>query len=327
LENLSDVIFYAKDYEAYFADHFLVRNRLVTADRWMRVNLVDQRYFGEVAITDDGWLFYNQPIMSDDCQKTALLTPSELSQMQSAMLKAVDVADENGITLHYLIAPNKCTIYPEFSAGVFPVLGEITRADQVKEQLAGQEKISLIDLRKTMVGLKNGELLYYPDDTHWNDRGMFLVHPTIIKTLLPDLTPEAYLDADDFSQTTSSRVGDLSLLLGLNRFRSTSTNWFPERGMPVIEEPAIGIMVVDNPNAKTDQTILISHDSFFKPKIIRVLFTHYFERVVFVHTRSYQWDSNPAVIQGWIDEWQPDMILVEKTERNIHHFALDTSGE
>ena len=107
LESLSDAILYAKNFEAYFSDHFLVRNRLIIVDRWMRVNLFDQRYFEEIAITDEGWLFYSQPIMSDDCQRTAVFTQRELRRMQSAMLKAVDVAEENGIELHYLIAPNK----------------------------------------------------------------------------------------------------------------------------------------------------------------------------------------------------------------------------
>lgn len=328
LESLSDAILYAKNFEAYFSDHFLVRNRLINVDRWMRVNLFDQRYFEEVAITDEGWLFYNQPIMSDDCQRTAVFTQRELRRMQSAMLKAVDVAEENGIELHYLIAPNKCTIYSEYSEGVFPVLGEITRADQVREHLAGQTQISLIDLRDTMQGFKDGDLIYYPDDTHWNELGIFLIHAEIIETLLPELPLEDYLAAEDFSRRTVSRVGDLSLLLGLDQFQSISTNWFPVDEWLIIEEPADGIVVVENPGARTDQTILISHDSFFQPDLIRALFSAYFEKVVFLHdNRGFQWDSNPEVIQSWIDEWQPDVILVEKTERNIHNFALDTSGK
>ena len=328
LGSISDAIAYAGNFEAHFSDHFLLRNRLIVADRWMRVNLYDQRYFGEVAITDDGWLFYNQPIMSDDCQKAAVFSESELERMEDAMLKATGIASENGIPLHYLIAPNKCTIYPEYSESVFPVLGEVTRADQVRQQLDGQQGISLIDLRETVLGLKNGELLYHPDDTHWNDLGMYLMHGRIIAALLPDLPHGSYLSRDDFNVKTVGRVGDLSLLLGLDQFRSVSTNWQPV-GVPLdIDEPGYGVTVVENRDAITDQTIVISHDSFFQPEMIRVLFSHYFRRVIFLHDSfGYKWDSNPEVIQEWIDEWQPDVILVEKTERNIHNFALDTSAE
>ena len=327
LDNVSDLILYAENFESYLSDHFLVRNRLIIADRWMRVNLFDQRYFGEVVITDHGWLFYNQPVMSDDCQRTAVFSQAELNQIQSALLRAVGAAEENGIVINYLIAPNKCTIYPEYSAGVFPVLGEITRVDQLREQLAGQEQISLIDLRAAMQSFKDGELVYYPDDTHWNDLGMFLMHSTIIEALLPDLPAEAYVGADEFSRKTISRVGDLSLLLGLDRFQSITTKWLPDVAGQTIEKPASGIVVVENPNAKTDQTILISHDSFFQQEMIWVLFSEYFSRAVFLNdNRGYEWDSNPAVIQSWIDEWNPDVILVEKNERNIHNFAPELSG-
>ena len=328
LENISDLIFYADNFESYLSDHFLVRNRLITADRWMRIALFDQRYFDEVVITEDGWLFYNQAVMSDDCQRTKLFSQAELNQIQSAMLQAVDVAEENGIAIHFLIAPNKCTIYPEYSAGVFPVLGEVNRADQLREQLAGQEQISLIDLRPTMQSFKDGELIYYPDDTHWNDLGMYLMHTMIIEALLPGLPAEAYVGADEFSRKTISRVGDLSLLLGLDRFQSITKKWLPDGFGPTIEKPDFGIVLVENPNGKTDQTILISHDSFFQQEMIWVLFSEYFSRVVFLNdNRGYEWDSNPAVIQSWIDDWQPDVILVEKSERNIHNFAPELSGE
>ena len=160
----------------------------------MRVNLLGWRYFENVAITDQGWLFLNSPVMSNDCQRVAGFSGEELERMAEKMTKVQETALANGVSLHYLMAPNKCTIYPEISAEVFPIPGSTTRADQLIELIAGMEDpVSLIDLRAVLLDAKGSALLYHPDDTHWNENGIFLVHLEMIKALLPDLPDEDYL--------------------------------------------------------------------------------------------------------------------------------------
>lgn len=313
-----DLFHYSTSYENYFTDNFVLRNRMVMAEHWIRYTILRQTYFKNVAIADDDWLFLTHSVALDDCQKISYLRNKQKIDLYSGMEKSVEYLAENGISTYFIIAPNKCTIYPEYSAKVFPVLGNTTKTDQLIEYVYLQDQeFPIIDLREYLIEQKDNSLLYFKDDTHWNQLGLFLSHKKIIELLLPEIPEEEYLDISDFSVNNYMRCGDLSNLFGMCTFEDYAENWKLKEDPTSIEEFDTGITIVTNSSAYSDKTLLVFHDSFFEIKLTKVLFGNYFSKVIFLNNQiGFTWNSNKETIQSYINQWEPDIVLIEKVERN-----------
>ena len=94
------------------------------------------------------------------------------------------------------------------------------------------------------------------------------------------------------------------MLLGLDQFQRITSDWTLIGDPPDTSTPETGVIVVENPDAVTDLTILIAHDSFFQKELVGNLFSHYFRKSVFLHeNQGFKWGSNPETIQAYFDRW------------------------
>jgi hypothetical protein len=123
----------------------------------------------------------------------------------------------HGIKFLFVLAPSKCTVYPEFVPSQYTHISPKSRADQLFAQLKERSKVETLDLRGTIIAAKSRGQLYYKTDTHWNPLGALIGYHALISRLkgwFPELVPvtlnELVLQPNQFLS------GDLAGMLGLD---------------------------------------------------------------------------------------------------------------
>jgi alginate O-acetyltransferase complex protein AlgJ len=202
--------------EAYSADHFGFRKRLLRWEhRWKR-DLFHEAAVSDVMIGRDGWLFHAGDRMIDDCRGARPMTPQELKNWQTLLEKRRDWLARRGIKYLFVIAPDKESVYPEFLPEWMTRVGPATRLDQFIAHMKAHSTVEVLDLRPALLQAKQTARTYLITDTHWNLYGAFIGYQAIIQALrrqLPDLDEPLPLAAFEthYSQT---KGGDLATMLG-----------------------------------------------------------------------------------------------------------------
>ncbi|RPH63333.1 MAG: hypothetical protein EHM81_00295 [Chloroflexi bacterium] len=223
-----------------------------------------------------------------------------------------------GITLLIVIVPNKSTIYPDYMPAEIPVIGERSRLDQLSSYLRrGDKKIRVLDLRPALREARKEHQIYYSTDTHWNDYGAHAAYSRIISTLgqaYPVLQPHPL--ADFRYESFGMQTLDLSVNIGASilkeeKFQLKPTFDSATNYKTLALDNGRRITLSWNPDQRLPRA-LIYHDSFFF-QVNPMLGAHFSNATYIPHyTGDGIWDLD------WIDQQDPDIIIVEFAERYIH---------
>ena len=190
-----------EDLSRYVNDRFFLRQEAVTL--WARLNasLLRSSVTDQVVVGRDGWLYFSASL-PDYCRRSPM-TERELWCAARRLFLLQEYAEAQGGQFLFTIAPNKNTLYPDH-------MPELPRADSPSnaEALAGAlaaQGVNYLDL--FAVFRAQEETLYYPRDTHWNNRGAALASDAILAALGRD---SAYFSAP-FAESTHR--GDLYEML------------------------------------------------------------------------------------------------------------------
>jgi hypothetical protein len=290
----------------------LIRNfnafRLAAGDSIFNVGLVGK----------DGWLFYTGDYSIHDYQKTGLMGPSRLEYLAGILGSLDEQVTKNGGTMWLVIPPDKNTIYPQYMPDQIPVIGEVSRLDQLTDYLQQKTEINLLDLRPLFTEVSQSDQIYYKADAHWNCLGAYYGSNELL-THINALHPEVQthpLNDYEFGTMTDSTL-DIAGVMGLSLQEETVTltpkfSTGSISHMPYEKNNRMNIAV----NSETDlPTALVIHDSFYteclnqfiEPQFSRVISSHY-EKVAL---------SDYAEL---LEAEQPDVVIVEFAERHIEYF-------
>ncbi len=296
---------------------FYGRDWLIRAFNDFRVTIGD-RVFPKAVIGKDGWVFFTAEKSIDDYQNAIPFSRQDLAEMyQKIKIVNADLASR-GIKLLIVIAPNKSSIYPDYMPAEIPVIGKVSRLDQMLRYLKQRKSaVQILDLRPALREMRKTNPVYYATDTHWNDYGAYTAYSRIIARLkrdFPILTPYA-LDKFEYVSLGMQNL-DLTANMGTSllkeeRFQLTPAFDTTTRYKTLPLEDGRRITLSWNPNQKLPRA-LIYHDSYFF-QVNAMLGAHFSNAVYIPHyTGAGIWDL------GWIEQQDPDIVIVEFAERYLH---------
>ncbi|MCK9223779.1 MAG: hypothetical protein M0R46_01815 [Candidatus Muirbacterium halophilum] len=295
------------DLEVYFSDNFYLRRQII--HRYSKIN---NKWFGlplvnEVLIGEDGWLFFNNKHLMKSYKNLNILDENALLMYKEKFDNFYNTLKENNISFYFFLAPNKSSIYNEFMPPYIKKINDISRAEQMSQNLNSNY---FLDLTKDIKSFKKMGFLYYKNDTHWNRLGGFLGFLTFYNTFLSRDFNFSKLNINDFSieQQNIFRKGDLDNMLGHEEEKDAidfkiefSDNEF---NVEMINE--YKHFITKNPNGEKLK-VLIYRDSFFSN--MYEYFSKTFFEVEFIW--NFELDLDLIIKNKY------DIVILECVERNV----------
>ncbi len=310
LKNLTDV--------SSLDQNFWGRDLLIKTFQSIRLGIGDQ-VFEKSIRTDDNWLIYTGEISIQDYQNTIPLNENQLETIHTNLQTLDDFLQSKGISLVVVIPPNKNTIYPEHMPDEIPVIGEISRLDQVIDYQNGHNGVEILDLRQSLWNAKKLQQVYYSTDTHWNLYGAYIAYEEIINALheqFPNLNPYPLANFEFLFQGNSG--GDLETTANINIAEKQYQLKFSNLDHVNIEEViyAYNADKTSKPPVTTfinnDETlpdVFIYHDSFSDN-------LKYYLPLNF-HKTTFLYHLYNDLEFAQIESEDPDVLILEFTERYL----------
>ena len=271
------------------------------------------KLFQKSIISKDGWLVYANDVSINDYQNTSPFSESQISNIRNRLSSMNEYLLEKEIKFIIIIPPNKNTIYPEYMPDDIPVIGNISRYDQMKEILSEFNNIIFIDSREILLNAKDDTQVYYATDTHWNPHGAFFAYETIMEEInkdYPDILPYALSDYEIIM--TPNRNGDIAKnMLKINM----QEDFYELVNKSGINYDYLEISTTYKkyilPNSEAPK-LLMFHDSFGN-ELAPFLGSHFSQTVLIPH------DSFNL---SYIESELPDIVIFEWTERTFYDYLM-----
>ncbi|MBR0451768.1 MAG: hypothetical protein IJI78_07220 [Oscillospiraceae bacterium] len=310
--SVSDGADYFSKLTVWFNDNLPYKNQLVSLHSSLFMSLFNTTPNPRVVVGEDGWLFYNNydaenPV--DDILGRTSFSADEAAVIENNLKEAGTSLKEDGITFVFLLAPNKESIYREQLPGYLrDIAAEQTRADILAGSIDTGDCI-LVYPKDEILKEKENRQLYYRYDTHWNRLGAYVGFRSICHELGIDVPPLTEMSvADDMGYPR-----DLADLAGIGGRCSNDTEYVITdlcSDVKVTETQENGVTVYTS-DAKTDKTVLVIHDSYYRS--MQGYFPRVFSKVISVD-RNY---SDLYSVQQYIGIYHPDIVIMEVVERGI----------
>jgi len=174
-----------KNVYSYFSKSYAFRDLFI---RWyctLSVRLLDESPVPTVIAGKDGWLFVNMADSLDNHRGIKPLNQQELEDIKLKWTYIKNYLDSKGIYLLLVVAPDKESVYPEFLPARLGPFADNTRLDQVIAEIRTIPGLQYVDLRSTLISAKGQYPLYYKNDSHWNNLGVFIGYQEIARRLAP----------------------------------------------------------------------------------------------------------------------------------------------
>lgn len=168
----------------YIADHFALRQEMVTANAALQTTLLATSPAADVIDGTDGWLYYAETL--DDYQNRATLTEEQARQVAQTVADMQAYCEARGARFLFTIAPNKNSLYPEHMPARYLQSDSPGNYELVAGYLQ-EYGVNYADLFTFLSG--QDEVLYLHTDSHWTNRGAALAHDFLMQTLGLPYTP------------------------------------------------------------------------------------------------------------------------------------------
>lgn len=188
----------------YIADHFALRQEMVTANAALQTTLFATSPAEDVIYGSDGWLYYAETL--DDYQNHATLTEEQARQIAQTVADMQAYCEARGARFLFTVAPNKNSLYPEHMPARYLQSDSPGNYELVAGYLQ-EYGVNYADLFAFLS--QQDEVLYLHTDSHWTNRGAALAHDFLMQTL--GLPYTAFGEAP--YTTKNSHRGDLYEML------------------------------------------------------------------------------------------------------------------
>jgi alginate O-acetyltransferase complex protein AlgJ len=316
---------FTEKFESFYSDHFGFRNGLIKGHNWIRYRLFKGSSLGHVLFGKNDWLFLTKSDIIPDFLGQKPLTKQELDLWKNVLEQRQQYFKNRGIHFLFVIAPNKATIYPEMLPDHISKNRGCSRMDQLMEHLKKHSNVNFLDVRDNLVQAKHSGLLYHPKDSHWTDRGAFIVYKEFcirLKEWFPDMQS---LNEDDFTVIKTKGADDLSMMLGLSRELEEDSEGFIRKTLTSESRKQLDIpgeyewtrsivpedqIIIENEKGK--HRLLMFHDSFTVRGGLRELLGEMFQHSAFTSIAPEE-----QVLELLIKQEQPDVVIYEIVERKL----------
>jgi alginate O-acetyltransferase complex protein AlgJ len=311
-------------FEAYFNDHFRLRNRLISWRNEIDFYVFRQSPTPRVLLGKDNWLYYAEQGSVDDFMGRSGLTEEDLAKWDHQLRKRHDALAARGIAYYFLVTANKQSIYPEHMPPNVVRSGQ-TQLTRLLAYMDRRGRPSwVVDLRPVLLAAKGAQPLYHKIDVHWNDYGSFLGYKALVGVLqrdglgIRDIT----LGHDKFKPFEMWR-GDLAAMMGFAIYPVATTTMVyvgppfsfidvPDpRPVPDVRvTPGIPDRVTVCEQAKDASKLLVFHDSMTNALQPYVSDSFSYVRYVSSYPRFDE-------LMRYVEVEQPQVVIEERIERTL----------
>jgi len=313
---------FSEDYEAYLNDHLPFRNTLVMCDSAVRLFAFDDPINEGVLAGKEGWLFFcGTRALKNDYLGTDLLTEEELDGLAAHINELSACFAREGRELVILIAPNKERIYQEYMPDALGTPQETCRLQQITEYLQAHTEVPVVtpvaELRSAKGDLeRDGVLLYYKTDTHWNGLGGYIAVRALLNELEIDL-PDYRAPGMEIEESREGVSCDLADQLQLRSVLDTGPDFdihgYDTHGMQPAERQNGESYCFTAGEGADGRTVFVCHDSFIHAAA-PVIGSSFAE----THMMDYG-----AGVPAAIRDCDPDLVILEVVERQAAEYLMN----
>jgi hypothetical protein len=323
-DTLSQVIYKLR--RNWLEKNFGLRKLLVRWESIMNVLVLHScTAFDAVVAGRKNWLYLAEenPNLNviNDYRVITPLTSDQLGVWTQIFKERQDWLEANGIKYMLVIAPNKCSIYPEYLPKQFNRVRQRGKLDQMVEALQGAG-LDVLDLRPALLKAKDHLKLYYRTDTHWTPHGAFLAYQAMMARLKAYFPEFQAAQSDDFTIISEPNLlGGLSYMLALgDLFPESRITYTPKKPHTAREVTGTDVplnyfqpLAVYETKDPSLPRAVIFRDSFIH-EIIPFLSEH-FSRSVYVWPYPTDAVQTRAFDKKMILQEKPDIVIEEFVER------------
>ena len=286
----------------YFADRFAFRQELITADSAWKAGLLHTSSQEQVALGQDGWLFYAETL--EDYTGADALTDRQVWAIARSLQLAQEYVESKGGSFLFTVAPNKLSLYPQYGPGGLE-RGKVTALSQVTEAL-GENGVPYSDLYSAFT--QQEEVLYHRWDSHWTYKGAALAHDVLLSDL--GLAGDMFQREGSYAK---DHQGDLYVML-YPASEELEDQWHFTQDLAFTYATPIrdvDDLRIETTSAGTNGNLLMFRDSF--GNTLHSLLAESFGHAVFSRATPYD--------LGTMDTIQADTVILEIVERNLKNLA------
>lgn len=286
----------------YIGDHFAFRQELITLEAKLEAKFFRSSAEDSVLLGREGWLFYRETLPG--YLHTERLSERQLYGAAHTLSLIQEYAEARGASFLFTVAPNKCSLYPEYLPRVGAPLEGEDDIDRLRPLLEA-EGVPYADLFAAFRAQEDA--LYHRLDSHWNARGAALAHDTLISALgrtVEPFFPGGY-------QTVRNHKGDLYEML-YPTGTELDKNMIFDRAFTFthVKEPrSPEDQRIETTNAAQSGSLLMFRDSF--GNALYPFMAEAFGHAVFSRAMPYQL----TLLDG------ADTLVIEIVERNLDRLA------
>jgi hypothetical protein len=283
-----------------------------------------------VVLGRDGWAFYNDQVEENFSQAVGrrFLTVAEVTAWRDYFETLESALAERDIELSIQISPSATSVYPEQLPEWTDGIVGSTPLDQF---LAASPDLPIVDFRQDLRDAAESDAVYTPVNSHWTDWGGYVAWQTYAAcrdAMYPDEDP-LWVPAVDGVEST--RIFNEYAAYGV-------PDADPAWTAPVFSEPLaeVEVAAADGTSATTDgetqvdlsklpastttegaqtsREALILRDSM--GNALTPYWGQAFAKTWQVQHRYDDW-SNPPNYRALVDQYQPDVVIVQLAERHL----------
>jgi alginate O-acetyltransferase complex protein AlgJ len=319
---------FPRAFERYFDDHFGFRSYLVGREK--RLEWLGPRTKVEIQIGQNEWLFQGtrKSIASLSC-----VEPSEaiLDAWLDLNRARTDRLEAQGVGYHWIVAPNKHTVHPEYLPP--HIVGHSSSCEARRIATAFSDAgLPFLDLRPILFDQKGEQTLYHQTDTHWNQLGAAYAVSEITQRLRVEFPNTPTFEWSDYEVFIEDEPFEGNLAARLRVYSESYSEPFlrlarQTRAMAEISSTAAPIdlrrhsredLIVDFSSGQIDSpTAIVFHDSFGFAAM--EMLAEHFESVRFVNFHG-------LIDYAMVEELRPDVVLSLVVESRLLHAPIPDEG-
>lgn len=283
-----------------FMKNLCAKESMIAFNTALTTMLSDDSYIHstQVLLGKEQWLFYKTQIDGhpiDDYRGVNHFSEEELQIIAQNLIDNRNYfQNELGIRLVYMGIPNKESVYKEYMPDTVYRIREKTRADQLADYIKDHTNLEYVYPKAELISAKEKAQVYYMTDTHWNHIGAFVGLQAAFQEMYGTYRQ---IDTVKFSPLVNDYAGDLAMSAGIQ----------DKCKLDIVYE--LDQSSVDDLQKQKD-TVMIVGDSF--SGLLYMEAEAYYDTVIWKYTSDFTMDM--------IEQYHPDIILWECTERYIENF-------
>ena len=189
---------YFKALEEWFNDRFNQRDRLIKYAYMLDAKINRDQATEQAFMGKDNWIFTKERNSIGNFQNTTHFENTELTRIKNNIVDREQWLKKQNIKLYMMIAPDKNRIYGENYPDKIKKNGTRSQIDQLYEYIKGETNVPIIYPVEELISNKSKGLLYYKEDTHWNDYGAYFGYRSLMDLVKKDYSNLKIISEEDF---------------------------------------------------------------------------------------------------------------------------------